>query len=114
MTDCIFCKIVGGEISAKKVFENDEVIAFHDIHPIAPVHLLVIPKLHIASLAEAEASHSALLGKMLLIGPRLAQEHGLEHGFRTMINTGEGGGQVIFHLHFHIFGDPRGAKLAHL
>lgn len=114
MTDCIFCKIVRDEIPAKKVFESDEVIAFHDIHPIAPVHLLVIPKLHIASLADAETSHDALLGKMLLIGRNLAAKHGLDHGFRTMINTGEGGGQVVFHLHFHIFGDPRGVKLAHL
>lgn len=114
MNDCIFCKIVRGEIPAKKVFEDDDIIVFHDIRPIAPVHLLIIPKLHIASLAEAETAHAALLGKMLLIGPRLAREHGLEDGFRTMINTGKGGGQEVFHLHFHIFGDPSQGKLPHL
>lgn len=114
MKDCIFCKIVRAEIPANKVFEDDDVIVFHDIHPIAPVHFLVIPKLHVASLAECEATHAALLGKMLMMGPRLANSHGLEHGFRTMINTGEGGGQVVFHLHFHIFGDPSGTKLPHL
>lgn len=114
MNDCIFCKIVRGEIPANKVFEDQDVIAFHDIHPIAPVHLLVIPKVHIASLQEAETAHAALLGKMLLTAPRLAREHGLDHGFRTMINTGKGGGQVVFHIHYHIFGDPSGAQLAHL
>lgn len=114
MSDCIFCKIVRGEVPANKVFEDDDVIVFHDIHPMAPVHLLVIPKRHIASLAEGEESDAALFGKMLLLGPRLAREHGLEQGFRTMINTGEGGGQIVFHIHFHIFGDPSGAKLPHL
>ena len=114
MSECIFCKIVAGELPATKVFEDDDVLAFHDIHPMAPVHLLVIPKRHIASLAEGEESDAVLFGKMLLLGPRLAREHGLDGGFRTMINTGEGGGQIVFHIHFHIFGDPSGAQLAHL
>lgn len=104
MTDCIFCKIAKGEIPSKKVYEDDDVIAFHDIRPIAPVHLLIVPKLHVASLADCETKHSQLLSSMLLLGPKLAKEHGLDTGFRTMINTGSGGGQEVFHLHFHIFG----------
>lgn len=101
--DCIFCKIVKGEIPSKKVYEDDEVIAFHDIHPIAPVHFLIVPKAHIESLASCEATHQALLGKMLLLAPKLAAEQGLK-GFRTMINTGREGGQEVFHLHVHVFG----------
>lgn len=104
MTDCIFCKIANGEIPSKKLYEDDEVIAFHDIRPIAPVHFLLVPKTHVASLDECTVGHEQLLAKMLLLGPRLAKEQGLESGFRTMINTGAGGGQEVFHLHFHIFG----------
>ncbi len=105
--DCIFCKIVRGEIPGKKVFEDDELFAFHDIHPVAPVHFMLIPKLHLASLADADASHAGLLGRMLLMVPRLAHELGLQDGFRTVINTGEGGGQEVFHLHIHIIGGGR-------
>jgi histidine triad (HIT) family protein len=104
MSDCIFCKIVAGALPSKKVYEDDEIIAFHDIHPIAPVHILIIPKAHIVSLSDCENNHQALLGRMLLLAPQLAREHGLETGFRTMINTGRGGGQEVFHLHIHIFG----------
>ncbi|GBG15335.1 histidine triad HIT family protein [Novimethylophilus kurashikiensis] len=104
MTDCIFCKIAKGEIPSKKLFEDDDVIAFHDIHPIAPVHFLIVPKPHVASLADCQPEHAQLLSKMLLLGPKLAKEQGLDTGFRTMINTGAGGGQEVFHLHFHIFG----------
>ncbi len=104
MTDCIFCKIARGEIPSKKVYEDDELFAFHDIHPVAPVHFMLIPKLHVASLMEADDSHAALLGKMLLLVPRLAKEQGLDNGFRTVINTGKGGGQEVFHLHIHIIG----------
>lgn len=103
MTDCIFCKIVNGEINASKIYEDDEVIAFNDIRPIAPVHFLIIPKQHVESLAECNPDHEALLGRMLLLAPRLAQEKGLK-GFRTMINTGREGGQEVFHLHVHVFG----------
>lgn len=102
-TDCIFCKIVAGSIPSKKLYEDEDVIAFHDIHPIAPVHFLIVPKIHIDSLADAASSHQALLGKMLLLAPRLAAEQGLK-GFRTMINTGREGGQEVFHLHIHVFG----------
>lgn len=104
MTDCIFCKIVRGEIPSKKAYEDDDVLVFHDIHPIAPVHLLLIPKAHVASLWDCDAQHQSILGKMLLMAPKLALEHGLDNGFRTMINTGPGGGQEVFHLHLHIFG----------
>ncbi len=104
MSDCIFCKIARGDIPSKKLYEDDDVIAFHDIHPIAPVHFMVVPKAHIASLAECDSEHEALLGRLLTLGARLAKEQGLDAGFRTMINTGKGGGQEIFHLHIHIFG----------
>lgn len=104
MTDCIFCRIARGEIPCSKVYEDDEVLAFHDINPVAPVHFMLVPKLHLASLAEAEDTHAALLGKMLLLASRLAKEQGLENGFRTVINTGKGGGQEVFHLHIHIIG----------
>ncbi|MDD4928880.1 MAG: histidine triad nucleotide-binding protein [Gallionella sp.] len=104
MSDCLFCKISRGEIPAGKVYEDDEVIAFHDINPAAPVHMLLIPRQHIASLADAQDEHQALLGKMLLLAPRLAREQGLGDGFRTVINTGRGGGQEVFHLHLHIIG----------
>jgi histidine triad (HIT) family protein len=105
--NCIFCKIVRGEIPSKKVYEDDELFAFHDIHPVAPVHFMLIPKLHVASLMEAGDSHAALLGRMLLLAPKLAKEQGLNNGFRTVINTGEGGGQEVFHLHIHIIGGGR-------
>lgn len=101
--DCIFCKIAKGEIPSKKIFEDDDFIVFHDIKPIAPVHFLIVPKAHIESLLDAQANHQALLGKALLMAPKLAQEQGLK-GFRTMINTGHEGGQEVFHLHIHVFG----------
>lgn len=102
--NCIFCKIAAGEIPCKKIYENNDVIAFHDIHPVAPVHFMVIPKEHIASLADAHARHEMLLGRILLLAPVLAKEQGLSDGFRTIINTGPGGGQEVFHLHVHVIG----------
>lgn len=111
MSDCIFCKIVAGTLPSNKVYEDEEMIAFHDIHPIAPVHILIIPKVHIVSLSDCENKHQDLLGRMLLLATRLARENGLETGFRTMINTGPGGGQEVPHLHTHIFGG--GNKLTH-
>lgn len=108
MSDCIFCKIIAGQIPSRKVYEDEEVFAFHDIHPFARVHFMIIPKTHIASLADALPEHQALMGKMLLLAPRLAKEQGLESGFKTLINTGRGGGQEVFHIHIHVFGggDP--------
>jgi len=101
--DCIFCKITKGEIPSKKIFEDEDLIVFHDIKPISPVHFLIVPKLHIESLAHADANHQPLLGKMLLLAPKLAAEQGLK-GFRTMINTGREGGQEVFHIHVHVYG----------
>lgn len=108
MNDCIFCKIVAGELPCSKVYEDDEVLAFHDIHPFARVHFLIIPKAHIATLADAGPEHERLLGKMLLLAPQLAKAQGLDEGFKTLINTGRGGGQEVFHIHIHVFGggDP--------
>ncbi len=100
--NCIFCKIALGQIPAKKIYEDDEFIAFHDIHPRAPVHLLLIPKLHIESLQHVDASHGQLLGKMLVLAPKLAAENGAAEGFKTLINTGPAGGQEVYHLHVHI------------
>jgi len=104
MSDCIFCRIIAGEIPSAKVYEDDEVYVFHDIHPFARVHFLIIPKQHIASLAECRPEHEKILGRMLLLGPRLAHEQGLDTGFKTLINTGRGGGQEVFHIHIHVFG----------
>lgn len=106
MNDCLFCKIVRSEIPSRKVYEDEDIFAFHDIHPAAPVHFLIIPKLHILSLAEAEITHAALLGKMLAISGRLAREQGLHDGFRSIINTGRIGRQEVYHLHLHIVGGP--------
>ena len=102
-TDCIFCKIVNGSIPSKKIYEDDDVIVFNDIKPVTKIHFLIVPKLHIESLADCEVQHQALLGKMLLLAPKLAKEQGLA-GFRTMINTGREGGQEVFHIHVHVFG----------
>lgn len=102
--NCIFCKIVHGDIPSRKVYEDDEVFAFHDINPVAPVHFMLVPRLHIVSLLEAEEVHAALLGRMLLLASKLALEQGLKNGFRTVINSGKGGGQEVFHLHIHVIG----------
>ncbi len=101
--NCIFCKIIAGDIPSSKIYEDDELIAFNDIRPIAPVHFLIVPKQHIESLVDCDAGQQALLGKMLLLAPELARQQGL-NGFRTMINTGREGGQEVFHLHVHVFG----------
>jgi histidine triad (HIT) family protein len=109
--DCIFCKIVAGQIPSRKVYEDDELYAFHDINPWAPVHFLVIPKLHIPSMAQLEAGHAALLGKMMVLAPQLALEQGCNPypggGFRVIANTGDEGGQEVHHLHLHVIGGPR-------
>jgi len=105
--DCIFCKIVAGQIPAKKAYEDEQVLAFHDIHPWAPVHLLLIPKRHIASMVEVQPDDAALLGHMMTLAPRLMREQGVAGGFRQVVNTGAEGGQEVFHLHMHVFGGPR-------
>ena len=105
--DCIFCRIVAGQIPSKKAYEDEELIAFHDIHPWAPVHVLVIPKQHIATLADVQPEHEPLLGRMLMLAPRLMRELGVSNGFRTLINTGQDGLQEVYHLHMHLIGGPR-------
>ncbi|QGX40109.1 histidine triad nucleotide-binding protein [Permianibacter aggregans] len=104
MTDCIFCKIIAGDIPSSKVYEDDKIYAFKDIHPKAKVHLLVVPRKHIETLAHAKADDAELLSHMILSLPKIAREQGLESGFRTVLNTGAGGGQEVFHMHFHILG----------
>ncbi len=109
--DCLFCKIVAKQIPSKPVYEDDEVYAFHDIHPWAPVHFLLIPKVHIASLAQVGTEHAQLLGHMMALVPKLAAQEGCkpypEGGFRLMANCGADGGQEVHHLHFHVMGGPR-------
>ena len=109
--DCIFCKLIAGEIPSRKVYEDDDVYAFHDIHPHAPVHFMVVPRKHIPSLAQAQPDDQALLGKILLLAPKLAREQGCnpypDGGFRVVVNTGDEGGQEVHHLHVHVLGGPR-------
>ena len=106
-SNCIFCKIVAGQIPCRKVYEDTELLAFHDINPWAPVHVLVIPKVHIATLSDVGPEHDALLGRMLGLAPRLMKELGVVNGFRTLINTGHDGRQEVYHLHMHVMGGPR-------
>lgn len=110
MTDCLFCKIAAGDIPADVVHRDDEFTVFRDINPRAPVHLLVIPNHHIASLAELDSARDAAwIGRMTALLPQLAQANGLDQGFRTVVNTGPGGGQEVPHLHYHLLGDVRSA-----
>jgi histidine triad (HIT) family protein len=104
---CLFCKIVAGQIPAKKAYEDDDLLAFHDIHPWAPVHVLIIPKQHIVSMVDVTDEHAGLLGKMMALSPRLMKELGVSNGFRHVINTGPDGRQEVMHLHLHVMGGPR-------
>jgi histidine triad (HIT) family protein len=103
---CLFCRIVAGEIPAAKVYEDDELLAFKDIHPKAPLHLLVILKEHIESMAALEERHAPLMGRMMVLAQRLAAENGSPEGFRTIVNTGRVGRQEVYHLHMHLLGGP--------
>ena len=111
MDDCLFCKIIIGEIPSEKVYEDEEILAFKDINPAAPIHILVIPKKHIDSLAQIEIQDEALLGKMHTVINKIAKEQGvLEKGYRLIVNCGKDSGQEVMHLHFHLlagqkFGD---------
>ncbi|MDT5262978.1 MAG: histidine triad family protein [Acidobacteriota bacterium] len=103
--DCIFCKIVAGEIPAAKIFEDERAVVFRDINPQAPTHALIIPRAHVASLNEAVESDEALLGHLLRVAARVAQDEGhADSGFRTVINTGAHAGQTVFHVHVHVLG----------
>jgi histidine triad (HIT) family protein len=104
--DCIFCRIVRGEIPAKKVHEDDLVMAFHDIRPQAPVHILLVPKAHVATLYDAQPGDEAALGRMLALAGRLAREAGAADGFRTIVNNGRVGHQEVYHVHMHVLGGP--------
>jgi histidine triad (HIT) family protein len=103
-TDCLFCNIANGLLSTEFLLETDQLVAFRDLHPVAPTHILVIPKGHIKSLADIEAGDGALLGAIMLAIKELAKEEGLEDGFRVVANTGQDGGQSVHHLHFHLLG----------
>jgi histidine triad (HIT) family protein len=105
-SDCIFCKIVAGKIPSRKVYEDDDMLAFHDINPLAPVHFMIIPKKHLDSLAQATDAHAEVLGRMMAKAGRLARGEGATDGFRTIINTGRVGRQDVYHLHIHIIGGP--------
>lgn len=102
--DCLFCKIAAGEIPAKKIYEDDQVVAFHDISPHAPVHFLVIPKKHIATLNDLTEDDRQLAGHILFTAQRLARELGCEEGFRVVMNCNELGGQTVYHIHLHVLG----------
>ena len=104
MTDCLFCKIINGDIPTDIVFEDDKVVIFKDINPKAEIHLLMIPREHVASLNELTDIHNTLIAHMMRLLPTIAHDQGLESGFRTIINTGAGGGQEVFHLHIHLLG----------
>ena len=105
--DCIFCKIIEGKIPSRKAFEDEHLLAFHDINPWAPVHVLIIPKQHIAMLSDVGAEHQELMGRMMVLAPKLMRELGVSNGFRTLINTGQDGLQEVYHLHMHVIGGPR-------
>ncbi len=104
MDDCIFCKIVAGEIPAEKLYEDDEILAFRDIAPQAPVHFLVIPKIHLSGPTDVTEEHEKLIGKMIRIGSQVAAENGTGDAFRVIFNNGAKAGQAVFHIHLHILG----------
>ena len=111
--NCVFCRIVRGEIPSRKIYEDDEVLAFHDIHPLAPVHFLMIPKSHVPSMMDLEERDRDVFGKIMVLAPRLAREQGAPDGFRLIVNTGRVGRQEVDHVHLHIIGggEPLGLML---
>ncbi len=114
MNDCLFCKIIKGEIPCNKVYEDEEILAFHDINPAAPIHILVIPKKHITSLAHLEKEDEAIVGRIYGVINQIAEEQSFKQdGYRVIVNCGKNGGQEVMHLHFHILGGkPLGEKIA--
>ena len=104
MSDCLFCKIVAGDIPAEIVYDDEQILVFKDINPRAAVHLLAIPKIHLTSLEDVTDEHQMLIGHIMMQLPHLARAQGLPDGFRTIINTGPGGGQEVGHLHIHLLG----------
>lgn len=104
MSDCLFCKIAAGEIPAEKLYEDDDVLAFWDISPAAPKHFLIIPKKHLINLSDLSEENDQLIGKMMRISAKVAEENGIGKGYRTIMNNGADAGQVVFHLHMHVLG----------
>ena len=108
MKSCIFCKIVSGELTSAKVFEDEEILAFRDINPAAPTHVVVIPKRHVERVAGLDLDAAALLGRMMLVGARVAASEGIdESGYRMLVNQGSDAGQLVDHLHLHVLGGHR-------
>ena len=108
MEDCLFCKIIKGEIPSTKVYEDDEILAFRDINPLAPVHVLVIPKKHISSLNQLQPEDEAIVGRIYTVINKIAKQENIsESGFRVVVNCGEDGGQAVKHLHFHLLGGKK-------
>ncbi|GAB4578524.1 MAG: purine nucleoside phosphoramidase [Anaerolineales bacterium] len=107
-SDCIFCKIISGEIPSEKLYADEWVTAFRDIHPVAPTHILIVPNRHIASINDLTQADEPITGRMLTVAQKLAaQENIAEHGYRLIVNTGPHGGQVVFHLHLHLIGGQK-------
>ena len=104
MSDCLFCKIIRGEIPSKKIYEDDKTFAFEDINPQAPTHVLIVPKKHIVGLKEAGPEDAELIGYCQLVAAKLGRERKIENGYRTVYNVGPGAGQSVFHLHLHLLG----------
>jgi len=104
MSDCLFCKVVAGQIPSKKVFEDERVYTFEDIQPQAPTHVLIIPKQHIVGLKEAKPEDAEILGYCQLVAAKIARERGIEDGYRTVYNVGPRAGQSVFHIHLHLVG----------
>lgn len=113
MEDCLFCKIIKGEVPSSKVYEDEEILAFKDIQPAAPIHILVIPKKHITSLAHLEKEDEAVIGKIYTVMNQIAEEQGFrQNGYRVIVNCGKDGGQEVMHLHFHLLaGKQLGEKI---
>ena len=104
MSDCLFCKIIAGEIPSKKVYEDEHTFAFEDIDPKAPTHVLIIPKRHLRGLKEAQASDAEIIGRCHLVAAKIARDRNIEDSYRTVLNVGPGSGQSVFHLHVHLLG----------
>lgn len=104
--NCVFCKIIRGDLPSRKLYEDDDLLAFHDVHPLAPVHFMLVPKRHVATLYDVTPDDIPTFGKLLSIAGRLAREQGADDGFRTVINTGRVGRQDVMHVHVHVLGGP--------
>lgn len=112
MSDCVFCKIINKEIPSNMVYEDEKVVAFNDINPMAPVHVLVVPKQHIEKVADIDEKNAEILSHIYLVINRIAENLGIkENGFRVVVNNGPDGGQVVYHLHFHLLGGKKMGRL---